>query len=245
MTPADWVEKNGKYISDDRVVDQKTATQYQGKGAKYIGKSAEVYSKKTAIHGSGDVYTDRVTLGKDGSVSRAVRRGDFPNFETQLTLDAGDKGVINNFNGSEFVPKQTTGAYIGLSAGFAFLGGFGISSGVVMDATGSIKPYFTFSGNVGIGQGIGIDVGSITPTGGNQFYKGDFSGSSASYNIGITTPAGGFSYSKGGSVDSQSPDKLNMNSFGKNDRGYTTDQQSFGPTGKASVGAMYSYGITW
>lgn len=241
MAPTDWVNKGNKYIWDDRVVDQKTATKFQGGGAKYIGKSADVYSKMTANQGSGATYTDKVTLGKDGSVSVGVRKDGYANFETQATLKTGTAASVTNFNGSEFTPRQTGGTYAGASLGFAFLGGAGISAGVVTDATGNSKPYFTFSGNVGVGLGASLDFGVISPTGNNQFTTGDFKGASASYNGGILFVGG----SKGGSIDSGLPgaSQMSTKNFGTNQNGYTT------VSGSVSVGAdaglMFSHGQTW
>ncbi|RQO78717.1 hypothetical protein DBR40_05510 [Pedobacter sp. KBW01] len=59
---------------------------------------------------------------------------------------------------------------------------------MVTDATGKNTAYFTFNGNLGFGGGIGIDVGAIKPSGGNQFLVGDFAGSGGSYNVSINTP---------------------------------------------------------
>jgi len=191
----DWVKEGNKYVWDDKVVDQKTATEFGGDGAKYIGKSAEVYSKYTATQGSGAVYTDKVTLGKDGSVSRATQRDGFSGWTSAGSAKAGSDprfSTLTNFNGSQFSARQTGETYMGVTVSGALFGGIGLSAGLVTDGTRKTSPYFTFSGNIGVGGGTGLDMGIITPTKGNQFHTEDFGGRSASYNIGITTPAGGY-----------------------------------------------------
>jgi RHS repeat-associated protein len=245
MEATDWVNKDHKYVWDDRVVDQKTATQYQGNDATYIGKSAEVYSSRTASEGSGAIYTDKVSLGSNGSISLATQREGYSNWETQGEVKAGEVGSLTNSNGSEFFSKQTTGSFMGVSGSFALGAGFGISAGFVSDATGQTSPYLTVSGNVGFGGGVGLDFGTITPKGSNQFLKSDFGGGGSSYNLGLSTPVLGVGYSNGGSFgNNSSGSPFNPASFGTNSRGYTTDQPSISPRGKFGGGAVYSSSYT-
>ncbi|GAB3909899.1 hypothetical protein [Mucilaginibacter boryungensis] len=226
----DWVKRGNKYVNDDRVVDQKTAIKYEGEGAKYIGKSATIYSKWTASLGSGRVHTERVSLGKDGSVSKSSQTEGFATWEHEGMLKAGESGTITNSNGSEFMSKQTTGSFVGLSASFAALGGFGIGAGMVHDATGQNSMYFSVGATVGLGSGAGLDLGTITPTGNRQFYNSNFSGNSSTFSVGLTTPVVGVGYSGGVSTGPT---------------GYTTQQVGFSPGGKMNVGAIFQVSDTW
>lgn len=102
------------------------------------------------------------------------------------------------------------------------------------------------SGNIGFGVGAGLDFGTITPTGSNQFINSDFSGGGTAYHGGVSTPILGIGYSKGGSSGSGSVgNALDPASFGTNPRGYTTSQPTIAPRGKISVGAMFSSSHTW
>jgi RHS repeat-associated protein len=226
----DWVKGENGYVWDDRVVDQKTATEYQGDNAKYVGKEATVYSMKDGN------AVDATKLNSDGSVTA-----------NGSTLGVNSNSTVTNAAGSEFTPRQTIGHYAGVSAGFAFLGGFGISAGMVTDATGISKPYFTFNGNIGFGVGVSFDVGKTVPTGNNQFLVTDFAGEGASYNVGFSTPALEFNYSKGGSLspNMRGSDTMLPSNFGKNSGGYKTEGVTFAPGGGFGVGAMFSKGTTW
>src|SRR5690606_14085607 len=95
-----------------------------------------------------------------------MQRGNTP-------VPIGDSGSTGS---SE--PMPTGGSYAQVSAGFAFMGGFGISAGKVSDASGNSKFYFTFAGNIGYGLGLGIDAGVVVPTGSNNFSVDDFGGNS-------------------------------------------------------------------
>ncbi len=144
--------------------------------------------------------------------------------------------------GSSFKPKATGGTYTQDSAGFAFIGGFGISVGMVSDASGNSKFYFTFDGNIGYGLGLGIDAGVVVPTSANNFLVDDFGGNSGSYNGGI----GFFNFSTGGSVDKtwRGRDKINPYQFGNTSEGYRTNQGGLGVSRGFIFGGMYSYGTT-
>lgn len=145
------------------------------------------------------------------------------------------------------------GSFVGFSANFAFIGGFGIAAGKVTDATGHSKPYFTFNGNIGFGLSWGLDVGTIKPTSSSKFVPSDFGGKSSAYSFGIATPVMDIGDSYAGTIDDNwsSRDKVfNPRLWGQTDRGYTVEQASFnGPfsLGKKGwgVSAMYSIGTTW
>lgn len=64
MSGTDWVKRGKDFVWDDRVVDQKTATEYQGDGAEYKGKSATVYSKQNGKE------LDKTELNSDGTVTQ-------------------------------------------------------------------------------------------------------------------------------------------------------------------------------
>ena len=75
MEGTDWVKKDNKYIYDDRVVDQKTAEQYQGENSEYIGKQVQVATKKTdgtivgAINLNSDGFATNAETGENASKS--------------------------------------------------------------------------------------------------------------------------------------------------------------------------------
>ncbi len=93
-----------------------------------------------------------ISLNNDGTV-------------TQLgeTLSVNSDRKFTNSLGSEFVPRQTEGNYLGVSAGFSAIGGFSVSAGFVKDAMGDTEAYFSLSGNIGVGAGIEAVAGTITP----------------------------------------------------------------------------------
>ncbi len=226
MEGQDWVKRGNKYLSDDRVVDQKTATQFQGEGAKYVGKEATVYTKN-----ADNKLSEATHLNSDGSVTQDGSR-----------LSVGSKETFSNSNGSIFMARQTEGSFTGVSAGFAAIGGFSVGVGVVTDATGNTSPYLSFSGNIGIGIGAQLDIGQATPSTSGQFYTSDFGGKGASYSAGISTPAVNLGIGYGGSLDGGTVGGAAMNiaKFGRNTRGYTTQQPGFSPGTGWGFGAMYS-----
>ncbi|SFW76217.1 RHS repeat-associated core domain-containing protein [Sinomicrobium oceani] len=225
----EWVKVKNEYIWDDRVTDQATAEQYQGEDAKYVGANATVSTVK-----NGETV-DSVTLNNDGSVTQG-----------EATLGVNSKQVIANAYGSTFKPKQTGGDYLQISAGFAFLGGFGIAFGIVNDAVGNSNFYFNFDGNIGLGLGVSLDSGTTTPTGTNQFLTSNFAGNSSSYNAGITVMGIDASRHVGGSIHDSwhTNDKMNTSKFGDHRSGYRTNQGGLGIGRGLRLSAMYSYGTT-
>lgn len=230
MKGDDWVKRDNNYVWDDRVVDDKTAKEFQGEGATYIGKEVQV-----AVKDKDGKLSEHIGLHADGSISK----GDW-------TIEAGATGNFSNSNGSIFRSRQTEGGFIGGTFGFAFIGGFSVGAGIVADATGNSSPYLTFSGNLGIGGGFSLDMGLATPSGGNQFYTGDFGGTGGSYNIGVETPIASLGGSYGGSLrpGTGGTKAMNPSNFGRNDFGYTTKQLGLSLGGGWNASAMYSYGTT-
>lgn len=224
----DWVKDGDTYMWDDRVVDQKTAEKYHGETATYIAKEATVTARKDGVLGA------TISLHSDGTISKLGE-----------TLPVNSDETFTNANGSKFVPRQTDGEFLGVSAGFAAVGGFGISIGVVKDALGETKPYFSFSGNIGFGVGIEAEMGDITPTKNNQFLTDDFAGKGAAYNGSVSLPYVSLGVGYAGSLDSDVHGGKAMNpaNFGNNDRGYLIKQ------GTASRGLggylTYSNSRTW
>ena len=231
MKGTDWVKRDNEYVYDDRVVDQKTAEQYKGEGAKYIGQEVQV-----AVKGKDGSLSGHIGLHSDGSISK----GDW-------TLEAGSTGHFTNSNGSIFRPRQTEGGFVGVTAGFAAIGGVSLSAGMVSDATGAKSPYFSFSGNIGLGIGVSLDFGSIKPDGANQFLTKDFEGEGASYSLGVSTPIIDAGASYGGSLQHNlgGTQALFPSNFGKNERGYTTRQLGITLGSGLGASAMYSFGTTW
>jgi RHS repeat-associated protein len=233
MEGEDWVNDGGIYRYDERVVDKETAKQYYGSEDSYVGKSATV----TTSDGVTGEIIDKVNLNTDGSVTK----GD-------VTLNTNSTETFYNAAGSRFIPKQTSGSFIGFSANFAFMGGFGISIGNVVDAVGDSKNYFSFNGNLGFGLSYGLDTGSVIPKEGNQFYSNDFAGETSNYSFGVDTPVYSFGLSGGGTVDATiAPgDKVFAPStWGINDRGYTTEETSISLPGKIGGSIMYTNANTF
>jgi len=230
----DWVKDGNKYIWDDRVIDERTAEQYYS-GSEYIGKQASVNSVKKS---TGEVLST-TTLNADGSITQNG---------ITITEDSQNTQYFTNESGSYFYPRKTTGTFVGFSANFAAIGGFGISFGKVWDSVGDSSWYFSFNGNIGIGANTGLDAGSIRPTGGNQFLVADFGGKSASYNVGLDTPVMNASWAKGGTLHpsyNSNADYFNYNKWGENDMGYVTSQSGFFKGTGWGGGAMWTYGQTW
>lgn len=229
MAAEEWVNKDGKYFWDDRVVDQATAEKHHGEEASHIGVN-KTFS--TVVNGE---KVDSVTLNEDGSVTKNGK-----------TLSENSAETFTNEYGSTFQPRQTVGGYWQVTAGFAFFGGFGASFGKVYDAVGDSKYYFNIDGNIGYGAGVGLDGGIAVPTGSNQFLADDFGGNSGSYNAGATINGVDVNFHRGGSVEKNwsGGKKMNSSKFGDMDRGYQTKQGGFGRGAGGRVGGMYSYGTT-
>jgi hypothetical protein len=247
MEATDWVRKGNKIVWDDRVVNQKTATQYQGESAQYIGKSAIVSS--TAMMPSGYTRTDHIKLGADGSISKSVEGVTYGTREVG-TLSAGAHGKVGSFTnyaGVEAFPRQTQGTYVGVTTGVAMGVGFSVSAGFVTDATGNKAGYFTVSSLAGFGSGGSLDFGVAKPKDpSQQFNITDFAGTGVAHSGSVTTPAIGFGYSYGGSIGQGSKgNPFNPSSFGTNERGYTTEQVSLSPRGSTSAGYTFSTSNTW
>ena len=221
-------------VQQSFIVDQETANQYQS-GSQYIGQQTEVTPMKT----DGTAVGATISHNGDGTITR-----------DGVTLNQNSDQIFTNAAGSESKPRQTTGNHYGLSTNFALIGGFGYGGGLVKDATGKWGAYFTFNGNIGLGESTGVDIGMNTPTGSGQFYKEDFAGNSGSYNVGLSTPVLSVGWAKGGSLlpHTGGTAALNVDNFGQGVRGYKTSQVGFaGPTKgmKVSASAMYSFGTTW
>lgn len=220
MVPFDWIKRGDEFLWDDRVTDQASAEELHGKDARYFGKSNTIQSRR------GDDVLDAVSLNADGTVSM-----------NGITLPQNSRLSFSKAYGSTFRSRQTSGSYIGLSANFAFMGGFGISIGRVTDAVGQSDTYFSFHGNIGFGLDAGVDLGSITPQGAHQFMNSDFVGEGSSYNIGAFDAG----WSSGGSIGPgmTTNQRFDPRQWGRHEGGYRMQQPSIGlPTG---VGASFMY----
>ncbi|WP_372474851.1 hypothetical protein AB4865_06170 [Capnocytophaga sp. ARDL2] len=91
-------------------------------------------------------------------------------------------------------PEKRGGEFTEFSLGGAAGGGIGLAFGVVRDNFGESSFYFTFSGYAGLGGGLGINSGVISPTNNQTFSVNDFSGSGNSWSINV----GFLSYERGG-----------------------------------------------
>ncbi len=154
-----------------------------------------------------------------------------------ITLAQNSRLSFRNAHGSTFRSRQTSGSYMGFSANYAFMGGFGISIGRVTDAVGQSDTYFSFNANIGFGLDAGMEVGSIIPRGTNQFLTSDFVGEGASYNIGALDAG----WSSGGSIGPGMTinQKFDPSQLGRHRQGYIILQPSVSlPTG---VGTSFMY----
>lgn len=231
MAPFDWIKRGDEFLWDDRVTDQASAEKFHGQGAVYFGKSNTIQSK------IGNNVLDAVYLNTDGTVSM-----------NGITLPQNSKLSFSNAYGSTFRSRQTSGSYIGFSANFAFMGGFGISIGRVTDAVGQSNTYFSFNGNIGFGLDAGVDVGSIMPYGFGQFVTTDFTGEGSSYNVGMTSPVYSTGFTYGGSTSPGMPTNQKVYSpslWGRHEQGYTTIQPSFSYPSGMGASFMYSHSKTW
>lgn len=222
----DWVKKDGQFVWDDRVTNQASAEDLHGKDAVYFGKSATIKSIK------GEVVLDEVSLNADGTVSM-----------NGITLAQNSSLSFTNAYGSSFRSRQTSGSYMGFSANFAFVGGFGISVGRVTDALGQSNTYFSFNANIGFGVDAGLGPGSILPTGNNQFLNIDFIGEGSSYSMGAMD--GGISF--GGSIGQgmTTRQKFDWDKFGDHRRGFKTVQPALGLPIGIGGSVMYTNSRTW
>ena len=163
---------------------------------------------------------------------------------------------IHEIEGVTITVHKQQPYYWGLSANFAFLGGFGISFGRVYDNYGKSSGYFTFNGNLGLGMGIGFDNGYIIPTDKKKWFKtSDFAGKGASYSVGFDTPIASFGGASGGSIFPQNNDNrdyFNWNQWGKNSGGYITGERNFfrnldlkTPKGSWGASFMWTKSQTW
>lgn len=140
------------------------------------------------------------------------------------------------------------GEYKSLSINGALIGGIGLEIGVVTDALGNSRPFFTFNGNLGIGGGISLNAGILKPTMNNEpFLAEDLAGfgagysASGSYGIGVDLNYGGSLQPGVSGID-----KFNPKNFGTGKRGYTTETIGSGFSGPGvGVGVMINYSRTW
>lgn len=122
MENKDWVKKENEYIWDSRVVDQKTATKYQGDGSKYIGKddnsiikdlgwdkSYSAISTKTL----GYLAADAEDGGDFGAAAYSASHLVTASVETTIGVSANVRTTINPETGA--MSKQFLGVNIGVS----------------------------------------------------------------------------------------------------------------------------------
>ena len=229
MAAEEWVNKDGKYFYDDRVVDQATAEEHHGEDAKHIGVNKTV---STVVNGE---KVDSVTLNEDGTVTKNGK-----------TLSENSSKTFTNQFGSTFQPRQTNGSFVSFGFDGALFGGYGIQFGMVSDAFNNTNWFINFNGNIGLGLDLGLTTGTIKTTGDNQFLTDDFDGNSSVYNVGLSTPVFNASWQKGGSVnkDWHARRKMHSSNFGDHKRGYKINSSGSGPGGSWGAGGIYSFGTT-
>lgn len=120
-----------------------------------------------------------------------------------VTNDNGESvNLTNNFTtkgGSTIMnPTNTTGTYSGFILGGAVGGGISLEFGFVRDNFGESSFYFSFGGHAGLGGGVGVTSGVITPTNGQTFGVNDFNGMVNSWSVDV----GFLSYERGGTQGS-------------------------------------------
>src|SRR5699024_4180585 len=229
MAAEEWVKKDGKYFWDDRVVDQATAEEHHGEEAKHIGVNKVV---STVVNGE---KVDSVALNEDGTVTKDGK-----------TLTENSNKTFKNKFGSTFQPRQTNGSFVSFGFDGALLGGFGLQIGLVSDALGDVSFFVNFNGNLGFGLSLGLEAGTMTPTGGHQFLNTDFDGNSSVYNVGVSTPIFDASWQKGGSIEKNwhARKKMHSSNFGDHERGYNINSSGSGPGGSWGANGIYSFGTT-
>lgn len=164
-----------------------------------------------------------------------------------------DLTILNEIVVTATKPKtveERSGNFYGISAGGALGGGISLELGIVEDSKNNYGLYFSFIANVGLGGDLGVKTGTATPNGTHSFELNDFRGNSSSYSAGI----GPFGVEYGGSDGSTEANvnKMNINGFGKNPRGYmfsdgshTLQAPSTSVKPKLSLGGMYSHSKTY
>ncbi|WP_426484979.1 RHS repeat-associated core domain-containing protein [Flavobacterium sp. 2] len=136
------------------------------------------------------------------------------------------------------------GQAIGWGATASMGGGIGYEIGIVTDDNGGRALYFTFKGNVGWGEDVGMTVTKITPTSKRDFSVDDFYGKAISYSVSY----GSWGYERGGTMSKAGKAKLNPNNFGTGKNGYTTDAGSRShllPMLRGGMGVLFSESKTW
>nr|WP_317046969.1 RHS repeat-associated core domain-containing protein [Flavobacterium kingsejongi] len=140
------------------------------------------------------------------------------------------------------VSFQKNGVAYGVGANAALGGGIGFEVGLVKDGTNNWGAYFTFKGNVGLGEDVGLSVTEIIPNHKGIFLLNDFSGTSMELSASVNSPIGGGGIALGGtSNDSNGTVSQQFSNIGKGERGYKTGTISpglNGPSPKVSAGVM-------
>jgi hypothetical protein len=177
MEGTDWVKRDNKYIYDDRVVDQKTAEQYQGTNSEYIGKQAQIATKKTD-----GTIVGAINLNSDGSATNA---------------ETGEN-ASKSISGQSSIEAKTlkpdafgTGLSINAGAGL-FYQGLQISAGFFSEGEGPGQAFFT----VGTPKTPLFFDGSLSAqalVGKSNSNTFDLSGDGRSYGAGAGPISGSFS----------------------------------------------------
>lgn len=124
---------------------------------------------------------------------------------------------------------------VGLSTGFALIGGFTIGLGFTVDAQDNWGMYFDFKGNMGFGASTGLDISVTKPVDKNHKISiNDLNGESGSYNVDLIL----FGTGLGGTLDPSINGKegLDPTNFGTGPNGNKTINFGVGP----SLGGYYS-----
>lgn len=143
-----------------------------------------------------------------------------------VTDESGNKVDLTNNVKTEggttiMNPDNTGGTYAGIMIGGAVGGGISLEFGVVRDNFGSANFYFSFGGHSGLGGGVGVSAGVITPTNNQTFSVNDFNGHGNSFSVNV----GFISFERGGTRGDGFLDFGNPN---LNSRGYTFSAGSQG-----------------
>jgi RHS repeat-associated protein len=157
------------------------------------------------------------------------------------TADTKDDSAITT---AEATPTETTpapenvkksggAASFGVSIGGAVGGGISLAAGFVVDQTDNWGMYFSFSGNMGLGGGVGVDASVTNSTNGEPVLLSDISGESSSV-------TGDFiiSGTYGGTTDPSlsGAQKMKPKNYGTGPKGNTTK----GVGGGFGAGVIYS-----
>jgi len=173
MEGTDWVKRDNRYIWDNRVVDQKTAEQYQGRNAQYIGKDDNSIIKDLGWNKSysslsttklGYIAADAEDGGDFGAAAYSASHLVTATVKTTIGVSANVSTTIDPATG--ILSKEFLGVSIGVSNSSKISGFDDVSTSGKLSTSFNGKNYSTSlsepEGPIIKATGTTISSGSIT-----------------------------------------------------------------------------------